>query len=126
MTREEFRALPYLVTHKMIARCGYSPQTLEKYAECAILRVIQPKGCGQRRFQKVQLADLLGWMDTIDRNAWRAERPLMALGAVQRWTGFDPHTLNAIARARGLTIVQPGGIGERKFRKEEIGGWIGL
>ena len=126
MTREEVQKLPYLLTQGQVVACGYAPATIGKYAEHGILRAVLPKGCTQRRYQKVQLAGLLAWEDLIDVKAWAREKPLLGLGAVTQWTGYANGTISDIVAAKGLTAVQPGGIGERKFRKEEIGGWIGL
>ena len=128
MTREEFQKWPYLLTQGQVMACGYSPATIGKYVEHGILRAVKPKGCTQRRYQKVQIAKLLAWEDALaaDRAAWQKEKPLLGLGAVRQWTGFCNLIITAIVQARGLTAVQPGGIGERKFRKQEIAEWIDL
>jgi hypothetical protein len=126
MTREEFQGLPHLLTQCQVVGCGYAPATIGKYVEHGILRAVLPKGCTQRRYQKLQLAELLGWMDLVDVKGWQREKPLLPLGAVTQWTGYANGTVSDIVAAHGLTVVQPGGIGERKFRKEEVGEWIGL
>lgn len=126
MTREEFIALPYLLTVSQVVACGYAENTVNKYAEHGILTVVKPKGCTQRRFPKAQLAALLGWEDTLDRKKWAREKPLLAPAAVQEWTGYKKETVLAIAQAKGLTLVKPGGVGDAKYRKEEVGKWIGL
>lgn len=126
MTREEFQRLPHLVTVGDVVKCGYAVATINKYAAHGILTEITPKGCTQRRFQKVQLAALLGWPEAIDRKKWAKEKPLLSPAAVQEWTGYQPRTLRAIVQAKGLTEVKPGGIGDGKYRKEEVGGLIGL
>lgn len=126
MTKEEFTKLPYLLPPASAVACGYSLTTLNKYAENGILVVVLPKGVAQRRFQKRQLAQLLGWEALIDLARWRMEKPLMALGALCEWTGYTSETVSHIVAAGGLQPVQPGGLGERKFRKQQIGEWLGL
>ena len=126
MTREDFSKLPHLLKRSDVQACGYSRSTVEKYADCGILEVVQPKGSDQSRFRKLAVANLLGWEDLVDRTAWKRENALFALAAVKQWTGFDKATVTAIASAGGLTLVKPGGLGEAKYRKEEIGRWIGL
>lgn len=126
MTREQFQLLPYLLTSAQAEACGYERRTLNKYAENGILTVVLPAGCVQRRFQKRQFAQLLGWEDTLDLAGWQREKPLIQVAAVAQWTGYDVHTLLAIVRAGGLVAVDPGGLGRRHYRKEEVGRWIGL
>lgn len=126
MTREEFQELPYLLTLGEVVACGYAVATINKYAAHKILAAIKPKGCTQRRFQKVQLAAMLGWADEIDRKRWAREKPLLGMAAVLEWTGYTSETFCAIVKAGGIGRVQPGGIGHAKYRKEEVGEWVGL
>lgn len=126
MTRAEFIKLPCLLTPGQAAACGFAAHTLRKFADNGVLRIILPQGCTQRRYQKVQFAQLLGWADVIDRAAWAREKPLLALGAVCQWTGYDRHLIPVIVAAGGLERVQPGGLGRARYRKQEIGEWIGL
>ena len=126
MTREEFTALPYLLTPGQVEACGYAPRTVDKYAESGILAVILPAGCRKRRFQKRQLAQMLGWESTVDRAAWAREKPLLPLGVVQQWTGYDERTVANMVLAGGLVVVRPAGLWCAKYRKEQIGEWIGL
>ena len=126
MTKAEFQAWPYLLTPGQVAACGYSPATIHKYVEHEILRAVLPRGIAQRRFQKVQIARLLGWEDVLDRERWQREKPLLPYCAVREWTGYDPRSIKLIVRAGGLVAVNPGGIGDAKYRKEQIGEWIGL
>lgn len=125
MTKQEFAALPYLLTPGEAAQCGYSEHTLNKYAQAGILRVVQPPGAGWRRFQKRQLAQLLGWEDVLDWTRWRREKPLLACCAVCEWTGYDARTIRQIVASGGLVSVNPGGIGDAKYRKDEIAEWLG-
>ena len=126
MKRDEFQKLPHLLTLAQVVACGYSPATVGKYAAAGILRAVLPKGTTQRRYQKLQVAQLLGWEDAIDRKSWWREKPLLPPCAVSQWTGYAPKTVVEIAEAGSLTTVLPGGVGERKFRKEEIEEWLGL
>lgn len=126
MTREDFINLPYLLTPGQAAACGYSILTLDKYAANGILVVVRPPGCTLRRFQKRQLAQMAGWEDTLNWTAWRREKPLVSLAAVVQWTGISRNQVRAIVRAGGLTCVQPGGMGEGKYRREELGVWLGF
>lgn len=126
MTKLDFAALPYLLTLGQVEQCGYTQATLDKYAACGILEVIVPPGCIQRRFQKRQVAQILGWEDTLDVIGWRREKPLLSVGMVHQWTGYNAQTIAAIAAAGGLDRVQPGGVGNSKYRKEAVGAWLGL
>lgn len=126
MTKDEFTALPYLLTPGQVVSCGYSPTTLRKYTEHGVLRVVLPTGCGQRRFEKRQLAQMLGWTGTLDLKAWAAEKPLLGFGAVHWWTGYEESTIRKIVEAGGLVAIKPGGLGYEKYRKEQIGAWLGL
>lgn len=126
MTREEFITLPYLLTPGQVASCGYSSATVAKYAECGVLRVILPAGCTQRRFQKRQVALLNGWEATLDLAGWRRLKPMVRLGVVCQWTGYDRDVIGHMVAAGALTVVQPAGVGYRLFRTEEIGAWLGL
>jgi hypothetical protein len=126
MTREEFRALPYLLTPAQAVCCGYTYNTLMKYADYGVLVVVLPPGCRQRRFQKRQFAQMLGWEDTLDWPGWRKEKPLLSLAAIHQWTGYDPTTVRQIVRAGGLSPICPGGMGETKYRKSEVAQWLGF
>jgi hypothetical protein len=126
MTRAEFIALPYLLTPGQAAACGFSAHTLHKFADNGVLRIIRPAGCTQRRYQKLQFAQLLDWVGALDRSAWARERPLLTSNAVCQWTGYDRGTITRIVTAGGLVCVQPGGLGSRHYRKRDIGEWIGL
>lgn len=126
MTRETFNALPHLLPPGIVVACGYAVATLNKYAAHGILTVVKPPGCGQRRFRKAQVASMLGWNDAVDRKKWAKEKPLLSLNAVREWTGYKAETIRAITKAGGLTPVQPGGVGDVKYRKAEVGEWLGL
>jgi len=126
MTRAEFIALPYLLTPGQVASCGYSLRTIDKFAENGILTAVCPKGATQRKFQKKQIAAILGWDDAIDQKKWDKEKPLMGVAVVREWTGYQPKTVRQIGKAGGLTPVQPGGIGDTKYRKDEIGKLLGF
>lgn len=126
MTKEEFGKLPYLLTVGQTVSCGYCRRTLDKYAAAEVLKVIKPKGAVHRKFQKKQIAQLLGWEKSLDTAAWGREKPLLSPTAVYQWTGYDRDTLAAMVAAGGLTRVMPAGMGEAKYRKEEIASWIGL
>ena len=126
MTREEFIKLPLLLTAGQAAACGYSRRTLLKYANNEILRLVCPAGCVQRRFQKKQLAQLLGWEDALNLPAWRREPPLLTLNAVCQWTGYDSHQVSKITKAGGLSVVNAAGIGRNRYRKTEVQEWIGF
>lgn len=126
MTREEFQRLPYLMSPSQVARCGYALHTVEKYAAHGILKVIQPAGMPHRRFRKLQVAQLLGWEPLIELARWRSEKPLLPFCAVHEWTGFAERTIKEIVAAGGLVEVRPGGVGSTKYRKEEIGAWLGF
>ncbi len=126
MTREEFKQLPHLVREHDVVAMGYGRNTVHKFVDCGVLVRVCPKGCGQARFQKRQLANLLKWEDCVDVAAFRQERPMLEAKAVQRWTGWSEATLGNIAAAGGLSFVKPPGAGKGKFLKQEIAKLIGL
>ena len=126
MTREEFTELPYLLRAGQVVACGYTAATLVKYAEHGVLRVVLPEGCCLRRFQKVQIACMNGWQDTLDLARWRREKNQLRLSAVCEWTGYDKDVIRHIVAAGGLVSVRPGGIGYAMFRKADVADWLGF
>lgn len=126
MTHAEFRQLPYLLLEHQVALAGYDRRTLAKFVECGVLTKVQPAGSGFARYQKRQLALLLGWEALLETADFAAERPLMGYKPVHRWTGFAEGTLEHIVHAGGLTRVKPPGATQGKYRKQEIARLIGF
>lgn len=126
MTRESFKQLPHLLQRHEVEAAGFGRQTIEKYVDAGVLTLVQPAGCGQARFQKRQLAQLLNWEDLLDASGFAEEPPAMSLKAVLRWTGWDDRTLAKIVRAGGLTLVKPPGSGAGKYLKSEVAALLGF
>ena len=72
-----------------VQRMGYSARTVAKFVECGVLARVQPKGTGSARYQKRQLAQLLGWEELLEGKAFEQEPPLLPTKAVHRWHGFQ-------------------------------------
>lgn len=128
MTRKEFEALPWLLQRHHLEELGYSKRTLGKFVDCGTMMQIRPKGSGQARYQKRQVAQLLKWEDCIASALadFKREPASMPGKAVQRWTGWSDTTLTHIASARGLTFVKPPGAAHGKFLKDEVAKLIGF
>jgi len=126
VTRKEFQQLPYLLAQKHLLACGLTGATTSKYLEHGLLRAVKPAGFSERRVPKIQVAQLLGWQDTLDLQGWAREKPLFLFAAVHQWTGFDRQSVDEIVAAGGLVRVRLGGLGAARYRKEQIGEWIGL
>ena len=128
MTRKEFEAAPWLVMEHHLAGLGYGRATLGKFVDCGTLNKICPKGCGQGRYQKRQIAHLVKWPDCLAEavRAFGQEPALMPAKAVMRWTGWSDTTLGNIAGAGGLSFVKPPGAGQGKFLKDEVAKLIGF
>lgn len=126
MTREEFRRLPHLVQEGDVQRMGYSARTVAKFVECGVLARVQPKGTGSARYQKRQLAQLLGWEELLEGKAFEQEPPLLPTKAVHRWTGFSENTLAKTADAGALRRVQPPGASTAKYLKADVAAMIGF
>ena len=126
MTREQFKALPHLVREQDVRALGYGRQTVAKFVDCGVLLRMSPAGCGQARYQKRQLAQLLKWEELLDTAGFHREPPMLDLKAVQRWTGWTDTTVMQIVRAGGLAFVKPPGSGHGKFLKKEVAALIGF
>jgi hypothetical protein len=62
MTQAEFNELPLLLTDKEAERAtGFSRNTLRKMVDNKVLNFIKPAGMDQGRYQKKQVADLVGF-----------------------------------------------------------------
>jgi hypothetical protein len=126
MTQAEFKQLPYLLLRHQVVACGYGRAQLDKFVDCGVLRRVQLTGLEQHRYQKKQLAELLGWGELLEAADFLAEPPLLAVKAAQRWTGLSDTVLAQVRSAGGLTFVKPPGAGNGKFLKREIAGLIGF
>jgi hypothetical protein len=126
MTQAEFKALPYLLLEHQVAALGYDRRTVAKFADCGVLHKVEPAGSGHARYQKRQLAQLLGLEATLELAEFRREPLLMSLKSVRRWTGFTEETLAKIVQAGGLRRVQPPGSSHGKYLKEQIARLIGF
>lgn len=127
MTLHEFKALPFLLMdHQLLEVTGYHERTMEKLVECAHLLPVLPAGATERRFRKVQVAQLAGldWEEEALR-FWD-EPMLMGEKSVTTWTGYAGKTIDRIATAGGLTRIRPAGIERSKFRKVEVAALLGL
>ena len=126
MTREQFRQLPHLLMEHHVVALGYGRATVAKFVDCGVLKRICPKGCGQARYQKRQLAQLLKWEDLLELALFVKEPPLIPAKTVRRWTGWSETTLTNMTDAGGLDYVKPPGAGKGRFRKGEIEKLIGF
>ena len=128
MTKAEFQELPGLLMEHQVIALGYSRATLEKFVACRVLQAIQPPGSGQKRFQKRQLALLMGWkdMNDLDEQKFAAEPLLMRSKAVQWYTGMSETSLGKLVSARTLRLVRPPGSREGKYLKEQIAVLVGM
>lgn len=128
MTREEFKKLPHLVMEGAVVELGYGRRTIAKFVDSNVLRKIQPAGAGHGKYQKKQVAQLLGvgWTELLDEAAFRKEPQFMGAKAVNYWTGYCETTLKKIADAGGLTFRKPPGMGKGRFLKAEIAKLIGF
>ena len=126
MTRDEFKRLPYLVMEHHVVAAGFGRATVSKFVDCGVLVRICPAGCGQARYQKKQLGQLLHWGDLLDNRDWNQEPALLSIKAVMRWTGWSDTTLSNMAAAGGLSFVKPAGSGKGKFLKSDVARLIGL
>nr|WP_294577556.1 hypothetical protein [uncultured Rhodopila sp.] len=124
MSENEFSGLPGLLSRLQVMKAtGYTANTLDKMVECGVLGLVKPKGCRHGRFQKKQIAAILGLAAGLED--FRREPLLMETKAVTRWTGYTALTLKHIASARGLTAVRPASMVKCRYRKGEIAGWLG-
>ena len=126
MTKEQFRALPYLVQPIDVVQMGYGPATVDKFVDCGVLNKIKPAGTQFVRFQKRQLALLLRWAELLEPKLFQEEPPLMRIKSVHLWTGYSMNTLTAIGRAGGIGIVKPVGMSQVKFLKADVARLIGF
>lgn len=128
MTKKEFEVLPQLLMEHHLAAVGYGRATVAKFVDCGVLERICPKGCGQARYQKRQVAQILKWEECLvaARGAFVLEPALMPPKAVRVWTGWSETTLGKIAHAGGLSVVRPPGTRRGKFRKDEVAKLIGF
>ena len=129
MTQTEFKSLPLLLfEHHVIEITGYARNTLRKMTDCAVLNLVKPKGCGQARYQKKQIAQLVGWEGLLkeDQSAWSREALLLPEKTVTRYTGFSADTLRKISHAGGLNVLRPAGIGSGRYRKVQISELVGF
>ena len=77
---------------------GYSRSALEKLVDCGVLDRVVLRGCRQGRYQKRQLALLLGWAGVVDgdRAEFVREPELLRLKAVRRWLGLSEATIRKV------------------------------
>lgn len=131
MTKAEFISLPLLLReHQVVAATGYTRNTLRKMVDCAVLDQVRPKGSAEHRYRKLQVGKLLGYEEKEMLEVWRAAvdgRPLlMGEKSVRAVTGYDRKLLAPIREAGGLTAIRPAGIGQLKYRVEEIAELVGM
>lgn len=127
MTERDFQQWPWLLReHQVLGVLGYGRATLSKMVECGHLRVVQPAGCGERRYQKVQVALLAGWSIEAGATLFTRERALMGEKGVRAWTGYAGGTLERMVAAGGLRRIRLAGLGGGRFRKLDVGELIGL
>ena len=129
MTTREFELLSMLLDRGQApAALGYSRTTLLKMVDAGVLRSVRPQGCRWYRFQKIQVAALVGLDMVVERapEQMRGEPLLLAEKTVIHWTGYSRAALERIVRAGGLTRVKPAGNGTGRFRKWEVCRLVGL
>ncbi len=127
MTQDEFQRLPWLVFgHQVQTALGYSRPTLRKMVDCGLLTEVRPPSCTQRKYLKVQLAEVLGMDVTGEVARFRKEPLLMAEKSAVNWTGYTPEVLQAISKAGGLQAVRLAGQGWVRYRKMEVARLIGF
>lgn len=131
MTKAEFINLPLLLReHQVVAATGYTRNTLRKIVDCGVLERVRPKGSAEHRYLKVQVGKLLGYEEKEMLGVWRQaveDRPLlMGEKAVHVVTGYDGSALAAIRKGGELTGVRPAGMGQLKYRVEEVAKLVGV
>lgn len=129
MSVAEFEGLAWLVFEGEAARAlGFSREYMRKLVECGVLQLVQPKGAGQGKLRKVQLAQVVRIdLSAEARRFWEQEPLLMTPKAVMGWTGYNRATLEKIARAGGLTRIRfPGGEHAARYRKLEVAELMGV
>lgn len=119
--------MPWLLLEHQVSACtGYRWATLAKMIDCGVFNVVRPAGCGQRRFQKVQIAQLIGIDVSAGLEAFRSEPQLMSAKSVCRWTGYGRRTLESIAEAGGLPRVRPAGLTNGRYHKKDVAKLLGF
>lgn len=125
MTQIQFQGLAFLLfEHEVLEVTGYARNTLRKFVDNGVMKLVKPAGAGQGKYQKIQVAQLVGASCTVEQ-FW-LEPMLMPEKAVRLWTGYAGDTLKKIAEAGGVKVVRPAGCGGARYHKQEVAGWIGL
>lgn len=128
MRLEEFKRLPWLLFKGQVTELlGYSDNTLDKMVDCQVLRCVKPAGLRWDRFQKAQVAKMLGWgIEELGAEEFGREPMLMPEKGVTVWTGLCDESLGKVVAAGGLVLVRPAGLRCGRYRKAEVAELIGL
>lgn len=125
MSAPRLSQLPWLLFERQVIELiGYSRSTIDKLVDSGTLTAVKPAGCGQRRFQKIQVAQLLNVslsLEPFQRAPW-----LLPEKAFLQYTGYSRKTLREIVEAGGLRRIRPAGLAGARYYKSELARLLGL
>jgi hypothetical protein len=125
--RLQFQKWPWLLFERQVIEVtGYGHNTIEKLIDCGTLLSVKPRGCTQRRFQKIQVAQLLAVELDQQLESFRREPLLLSEKSVLSYSGFSRTVLREVTHAGGLQLIRPAGLSTGRYRKSELAQLLGL